>query len=206
MYRDPFEKWKKAANNDERRDCLFAMIPFVRNLAGYCGFDEEEDQLTLALHIKPGQPDLSFGRMLEIFGKVLNGQEFEAHIAEESVVIDELLSVAEGIADAEEPALDLEKKVVLAIAIRLLAERFMISKSNDDAWVKTISRNQTAILAAKFKAVAKNDSDLGDAVRVIDRVNLMTPENIHLNSFMYEPILDMSAEHLKILLADVRAL
>jgi len=30
----------------------------------------------------------------------------------------------------------------------------------------------------------------------MDRVNLMTPENIHLNSFMYEPILDMSAEHL----------
>lgn len=25
----------------------------------------------------------------------------------------------------------------------------------------------------------------------------MTPENIHLNSFMYEPILDMSDIHLK---------
>lgn len=25
----------------------------------------------------------------------------------------------------------------------------------------------------------------------------MTPENIHLNSFMYEPILDMANEHLK---------
>jgi len=25
----------------------------------------------------------------------------------------------------------------------------------------------------------------------------MTPENIHLNSFMYEPILDLSAQHLK---------
>ena len=25
----------------------------------------------------------------------------------------------------------------------------------------------------------------------------MTPENIHLNSFMYEPILDMSDQHLR---------
>ena len=25
----------------------------------------------------------------------------------------------------------------------------------------------------------------------------MTPENIHLNSFMYEPIVDMSNDHLK---------
>jgi hypothetical protein len=28
-------------------------------------------------------------------------------------------------------------------------------------------------------------------------VLLMAPENIHLNAFMYEPILDMSDEHLK---------
>ena len=33
----------------------------------------------------------------------------------------------------------------------------------------------------------------------------MTPENIHLNSFMYEPILDMAPEHLKRLYADVKA-
>ena len=31
----------------------------------------------------------------------------------------------------------------------------------------------------------------------------MTPENIHLNSFMYEPIMDMSDEHLRQLYSDV---
>jgi hypothetical protein len=34
----------------------------------------------------------------------------------------------------------------------------------------------------------------------------MTPENIHLNSFMYEPILDMSDEHLRKLYEAVLAL
>jgi len=34
----------------------------------------------------------------------------------------------------------------------------------------------------------------------------MTPENIHLNSFMYEPIVDMSAEHLTKLYKAVLAL
>jgi hypothetical protein len=38
------------------------------------------------------------------------------------------------------------------------------------------------------------------------RVVLMTPENIHVNSFMYEPILDMSDEHLRKLYGDVAAL
>ena len=34
----------------------------------------------------------------------------------------------------------------------------------------------------------------------------MTPENIHLNSFMYEPIIDMSDEHLKKLYNDLKNL
>jgi len=40
-------------------------------------------------------------------------------------------------------------------------------------------------------------------ISVLDRVNLMTPENIHVNSFMYEPIMDLSEDHLKILFQDV---
>ena len=33
--------------------------------------------------------------------------------------------------------------------------------------------------------------------RVVDEINIMTPESIHLNSFMYEPIIDMSDWALK---------
>lgn len=29
-----------------------------------------------------------------------------------------------------------------------------------------------------------------------EKVNMMTPEGIHLNSFMYELLIDMPAEHL----------
>ena len=36
-----------------------------------------------------------------------------------------------------------------------------------------------------------------DKIKLLEQVNLMTPENIHFNSFMYEPILDMSDEHLR---------
>lgn len=41
-----------------------------------------------------------------------------------------------------------------------------------------------------FKGQESNHIDL------IEEVNMMTPEGIHLNSFMYEPVIDMSAEHL----------
>ena len=34
-------------------------------------------------------------------------------------------------------------------------------------------------------------------VSVIEEVNLITPENIHLNSFMFEPLIDISDWRLK---------
>ena len=43
-------------------------------------------------------------------------------------------------------------------------------------------------------------------LETLDRVTLVTPENIHLNSFMYEPIVDMSDEQLKKFWAEVKAL
>lgn len=34
----------------------------------------------------------------------------------------------------------------------------------------------------------------------------MTPENIHINAFMYEPLIDMSVNHLVDLYKDISAL
>lgn len=45
-----------------------------------------------------------------------------------------------------------------------------------------------------------------EASRILDKVALMTPENIHVNSFMYEPIVDMSDQHLKALYTEVMGL
>jgi len=40
----------------------------------------------------------------------------------------------------------------------------------------------------------------------LDEVCLITPDNIHVNSFMYEPILDMSDLHLRELYKKVKVL
>ena len=79
----------------------------------------------------------------------------------------------------------------------------MVKKINDPAFVASITANQTPRLLAKFK---KQYSGESDAINIMQRVVLMTPENIHVNSFMYEPILDMSDEHLRKLYDDVLAL
>ena len=39
-------------------------------------------------------------------------------------------------------------------------------------------------------------SDEYKITRLLDKISLMTPENIHINTFMYEPLIDMSIIHL----------
>jgi len=79
----------------------------------------------------------------------------------------------------------------------------MIDKINDPNSTSNIAENQTNKL---FKMYKEKFGENDPAVKTIEQVILMTPENIHLNSFMYEPILDMSDEHLKKLYKDVSKL
>ena len=97
----------------------------------------------------------------------------------------------------------LENKVVLAIATRLKAERFMSDRISDPQFLESLQSNQTYKLTDRFR---KQFPDEDEALGILDRVVLMTPENIHLNSFMYEPLIDMSDDYLRKLYKDVCSL
>ena len=99
--------------------------------------------------------------------------------------------------------MNLENKIVLAIAIRMGAERFMIDHIADPAFVAEITAHQTQVLIEKFKKLFCDDQE---TITTLDQVALMTPENIHVNSFMYEPIVDMSDDHLRKLYRKIKAL
>ena len=89
---------------------------------------------------------------------------------------------------------------MLAIATRLAAERFLIAKIADQKFVDSIKSVQTPRLAEEFRKRFPKETEI---FKVIDRVLVVTPENIHLNSFMYEPIIDMSGDQLRRLHSDV---
>ena len=110
---------------------------------------------------------------------------------------------AEKIMNRNEINMELDDKIVLAIAIRLRAELYIISKIQDDTFVRSITKNSTNQLIHKYKELFPQNMSV---IKVLNQVNIMTPENIHVNSFMYEPILDMSNHHLKTLYTKVLAL
>ena len=119
-------------------------------------------------------------------------------------LLDLIFNIADKLSDdVSEVGLNLENKIVLSIAIRLYAEKFMIAKINNENFVNLIKSSQTGKLFGQFK---KNFPNEEENLKILERVNIMTPENIHLNSFMFEPILDISDCHLKDLYRQVKLL
>ena len=84
---------------------------------------------------------------------------------------------------------------------RLKAEIFMISVLQPEK-VALIGKNQTYEL---YKLYKKSGGDK-EILKLINKVNLITPEHIHVNSFMFEPLVDMSINYLADLYRDISKL
>ena len=195
---NPFNTWReKLCQNIEM---LIASIPFARNIAEYRGDEDGQEKLVSFLHIKNDTDQLKISDVYNFLQKVININATELQGGDKNYV-EALYKTACDLCHEQE-IFHLEKKIVLSMAIRLKAEQFMINKIDDDEFVSNITSNQTRALFDKYK---QKFSD-SDNLETLEKVNLMTPENIHINSFMYEPILDMSGESLKRLYKNVSKL
>ncbi len=192
--------WKKAFFSDPRKKV--ASIPFLRNLVEMTTgeSDPKFSKLTSLLHWKADSSTITEADLNKIYKDICGVNGASAKSSTKPVVDiikDQAQSCVQSASDS------FESKIVLAIAIRLAAESFMATKINDAAFMAGITAHQTQELLARFKGQFPKETK---AIEVLDRVQLMTPENIHLNSFMYEPIVDMSGDHLRKLYGDVTTL
>lgn len=195
---NPFiNDWKNNLSDPKK---LIASIPFVRNIIEYTkGMNEDYKTLTKVLHIKSDSQTITFSELKTIFEIYFPDINFNSVIPLCDVVIDAIINETQKCL-VEPEGIDLENKLVLSIGIRLCAERYM--------WEKVIDKSEiTGIQTWKlFKRFDNENPHLNDELAVLEQVMLITPENIHINSFMYEPILDMSDYHLKKLYNEVIAL
>ena len=205
-YQDkPFKNWK---NNPKEKD-IFALLPFVRNLIEY-GVDQNishtgEDFLFLTslLNEKQDSRRINFGDIEPLYKHYAGVTQFDASVGTDVVVLSKLYSVCDDITTFDTK---LENKIVLSIGIRHKAEEYIIQQIHNYTGQLSWRKNKQNYRGTnvEFMNFVQNNGNqtrelfngykqFGDAdkIKILNEVNIMTPEHIHVNSFMYEPILDM---------------
>ena len=192
--------------NDDKKKLLISSVPFYRNLCEYSEIDtgatSRYAKLTCFLHLKTTPLDTQSTKISDLWNIVnpfLDGVVFSG--------VDEnyysaIIRIANScVADNTNEVL-LDNKLVIAIAIRLLTEQFMqrVITTNGQNCVDANS-NQTREWYKQAAPFLRSDQKA-----IIEEVNLITPESIHLNSFMFEPLIDISDWTLKELFAKVSEL
>lgn len=193
---NPFIKdWKNDLGNTKK---LVACIPFVRNIIEYTQSDTNNPDyllLTSLLHHKNNSDSITVNCFKEIFEKTIQNISFPTTIDINKKILEIIFECAEECLTAS-TGINLEHKIVMSIAIRIKAEQFMKSKITDQTFLTDVdnSSNQTWSLLKKYVEEFNNEKQNID---ILKKVILITPENIHVNSFMYEPILDMGDNELR---------
>lgn len=216
--KQPFKSWK----NDLNLIHVLALIPFVRNIVEYksknCDSNEDYIFLTKLLHQKKDSKKITFKKLLEVLKKHIEISNYKEDIELNSSVIEKLYEVSD---DIRNENIELEYKVVLAMAIRHKAEEYMFTRlenyKGNISWKKgrDIKMGSVDEFFKSLKSCGNQTRVLSDAIsqfddkenkKIIDEVNIMTPENIHLNSFMYEPLLDMDINELLTLYKRIKSI
>ncbi|MBQ9782353.1 MAG: hypothetical protein IJW26_04120, partial [Clostridia bacterium] len=133
----------------------------------------------------------------QIFNEVLPNEALDFANGKETESVKELIiSTASSIVKSgNNDNIDLDDKIILSMAQRLLMEEFIIREikklDNGVDLLKDIQNFQTGKLV---KIYTKEFSLYKDNVKLFNKILLLTSENIHINSFMFEPIIDFSTE------------
>ena len=208
--REPFKLIKSNANTPE---FFIALIPLVRNLIEYSKdistdpSKREYIKLTSCLHVKTETASLTVNDITQIVSNNIDAHRLPTANTDCNIK-NYIYNTAEALCGR--PTLDeihIENKIVFAVAIRLKAEDYMISKLKQvmhnekfENFYNSITSNQTSALIKRFEDLCSPNNEIQ---LLIKEVNLITPENIHLNSFMFEPLIDMSVWRLKKLYQEI---
>ena len=191
----------------QKRRTFIACIPFVRNISEYTGGDGEGTtykKLTSCLHLKDDTAGIKMDDIHTLFkGQVKVANDKAIDFGGENYLA-ALFEEAEGIM-ADDNEIDIVNKLVLSMAIRLKAEEYMgkVLTEEQKAEIRP-NRNRTAELLNVLRKYHTADKEA--EIMLMNKVLMLTSENIHFNNFMFEPLVDISILHLKQLYGEVKGL
>jgi hypothetical protein len=172
-------------NIDSVHDLIMA-LPFARELATY---NNRNMDFIKYFHIKRGTKLLNLNGLKQKIAKRYKKASFSDEIDYKAIYLHAIDSVCDDIIKERIASYDMKKKIVLAMNIRLKLEVILLEGTI--GITDRINRNQTSELIRlkkhRFKA---------DFRRLVDQISVCTPEFLHLNAFMYEPLIDVNPDRL----------
>lgn len=186
---------------------FISCIPFARNIIEYShGENDDFLLLTSCLHLKSNTESIKLNEIRDVFFRtLLIKQEVKDRINyNEDEYLPAIYKEADDIlADINE--IEITNKIVLSMAIRLKAEQYMKSVLTPEQCSEMRSNaNQTGEFVKIFKKYHMQDKTT--EYRLMNQVLMLTSENIHINNFMFEPLVDISIAHLKSLYKNIKKL
>ena len=134
------------------------------------------DLLSSVLHGRPDGQDVTFDDLSDCYIRQIG---CTALAGDNRKVQDVLVDVCNQIVNNGE-SFDLQAKIVLSVGIRTLVERIELSD------ICTLGK-----IIAEFRE--KLPGECSAHADLIDQAALIVPENIHVNGFMYEPLVDIGS-------------
>lgn len=179
---------------------LFSSIPFVREICAMCLGEENNQEFlfyTRLLHIKKGSKDIKISEVLDKIKNMIPNVDITKYEGDKN------RSFVAALIDYEfgnsVESNDLKAKLAIAMSTRLKLEDKIIE--NDYTRIEDCNTQQTSFLFKKFKDRLTHETRV-----TFEKVLLNTPEFIHFNSFMYEPLIDIDPKDLLIVHEEVEKL
>lgn len=186
---------------------FIGLIPFARNIIEYTDGADAPDYalLTSCLHYKDDTNNIKCSQLYDVFKNRINSIGAKVIDFGEKKYYVLLMESAEDLANGNFNDVDLPSKLVLSIAIRLLADKYMKSVLTSDQLAGAkLSKNQTGVLFERMKQYYSGSHP--DTIRLLNKAFMYTSETIHLNNFMFEPLVDVSMIQLIDLYKQVKTL
>jgi hypoxanthine phosphoribosyltransferase len=202
---NPIKYWLELKNHKD----FICSIPLIRNLLDYTE-NKLNIKLTDYLHYPLDSKHKDLNTLFQSVNGYLNlspqhtidGLDLKSNKTFYDLVIktaDIILTPDHLIQESESTYFNtnLQDKIIISIALRLLMEKKIIDKLEKDKKLKNnhdyYSHNQARTLVNELK---KNYTLDPTTKGLIDIVNMISSNNIHINSFIYEPLIDINIEDL----------
>lgn len=172
-------------NDDAKLRAFFAAVPFCRNICEYTNDTQLGEFLTGVLHVKLNTDKVTIKDCWEKLKEKFSLKELICD-CEANTWVSTIYKLADNISNEDTTEVSLVNKIILSIAIRLKTEfylRDVLLANNSEIECK---KDQTRTWANRAK----------EKITVLDKeiirdVLLITPESLHVNAFMYEPLIDI---------------